>query len=216
MQVAAHHTNTCLVLRHQFINGFAGDRGHDGDQVGFFRPILWIKHKSTLTVSLRFANLLHDGVRTICACTHPNGLIARIQHGVPSTGPVKLMRDMSLGADLLIFLVPSVRLITRAAAVSKIMGSGTGKNGVSKVLLNVVTTDCVNSRCCFWSSPTGTADVAKKRTEKYTTSAAVRLNGANSAHHYPQLCTEECPLPSTQDTKTSLTWQHCDLTLTFA
>ena len=66
------------------------------------------------------------------------------------------MRDWSEGSDLLIFLVPSRRLITRVAA-PKISGSVTGKkSGALKSLLNLMAMSRVSSRCCFWSSPTGT------------------------------------------------------------
>ena len=76
-----------------------------------------------------------------------------------------LMRDMSEGSDFDIFLVPSRRLMTRVAG-PMITGSGCGKNRPSskpaalmaspKSLLNFWAMSRVSSRCCFWSSPTGT------------------------------------------------------------
>ena len=66
------------------------------------------------------------------------------------------MRDWSDGSDLLIFLVPSRRLMTRVAS-PKISGSVSGKkSGAPKSLLNFWAMSRVSSRCCFWSSPTGT------------------------------------------------------------
>ena len=63
---------------------------------------------------------------------------------------------MSLSSDLDIFLVPSRKLITRVA-VPMITGSGWGKkSGTPKSLLNLAAMSRASSRCCFWSSPTGT------------------------------------------------------------
>mmetsp|Transcript_19196 Transcript_19196/g.44463 ORF Transcript_19196/g.44463 Transcript_19196/m.44463 type:complete len:207 (+) Transcript_19196:93-713(+) len=82
-----------------------------------------------------------------------------------------LIREPSAGSLLDILEVPSVRLMTRAPSL-RIMASGstkTGRDGTPAALqrflywfplqnksLNRRTTSRVNSRCCLWSSPTGT------------------------------------------------------------
>src|SRR4051794_18844775 len=82
-----------------------------------------------------------------------------------SASSVKLMRELSDASDFDIFLVPSRKLMTRVAG-PVIKGSGSGKNRPSlapwlriesaKSLLNFCAMSRDSSRCCFWSSPTGT------------------------------------------------------------
>ena len=66
-----------------------------------------------------------------------------------------LMRLMSEGSDLLIFLAPSRSDMTRVAS-PKMSGSVSGKTSTPTSLLNFWAMSRVSSRCCFWSSPTGT------------------------------------------------------------
>ena len=79
----------------------------------------------------------------------------RILSATVSASSVRLIRDMSDGSDFDIFLVPSRSDITRVAA-PPITGSGRGKKSTPKSLLNFAAMSRVSSRCCFWSSPTGT------------------------------------------------------------
>ncbi len=71
------------------------------------------------------------------------------------------MRDISLASDLDIFFVPSLRLIMRMAAPSVTRGSGRGKHGDPTALLKDVAMERASSKCCLWSSPTGTAGVGE-------------------------------------------------------
>jgi hypothetical protein len=82
-----------------------------------------------------------------------------MQPGVrPATSsPVKSILESSLVSDLDIFLVPSLRLIMRMAASLDTIASGNGKNGVPTAWLKEVAMRRASSRCCRWSSPTGTA-----------------------------------------------------------
>ena len=88
----------------------------------------------------------------------------RIFCAIVSASSVRLMRELSDASDFDIFLVPSRRLITRVAG-PWITGSVSGKNASpnpraridsAKSLLNFCAMSRVSSRCCFWSSPTGT------------------------------------------------------------
>ncbi len=81
-----------------------------------------------------------------------------------SASSVRLMRELSEASDFDIFLVPSRRLMTRVAA-PVITGFGIGKYtplwpcaamDSEKSLLNFCEMSRHSSRCCFWSSPTGT------------------------------------------------------------
>ncbi len=74
-----------------------------------------------------------------------------------SASSVRLIRLRSDGSDFDIFLEPSRNDITRVASPS-ISGSGRGKkSGAPKSRLNLAAMSRASSRCCFWSSPTGTA-----------------------------------------------------------
>ena len=93
---------------------------------------------------------------------------------IVSASSVRLMRERSEGSDFDIFFDPSRRLMMRAAG-PPITGSVIGKKPSTvssptfistptpssamrpeKSLLNFWAMSRVNSRCCFWSSPTGT------------------------------------------------------------
>ena len=66
------------------------------------------------------------------------------------------MREKSDSSDFDIFFVPSRKLITRVPG-PVITGSGNGKkSGAEKSRLNFCAMSRESSRCCFWSSPTGT------------------------------------------------------------
>ena len=81
----------------------------------------------------------------------------RILAAMASASSVRLMRLWSEGSDLLILAEPSRRDITRVAG-PWITGSGCGKKpGAPKSVLNLAAMSRVSSRCCFWSSPTGTS-----------------------------------------------------------
>ena len=81
----------------------------------------------------------------------------RILAAMVSASSVRLMRDWSEGSDLDILAAPSRRDMTRVAG-PWIRGSGRGKKpGALKSLLNLPAMSRVSSRCCFWSSPTGTS-----------------------------------------------------------
>ncbi len=68
---------------------------------------------------------------------------------------VRLMRLMSDGSDFDILAVPSRSDMIRAAAGGMI-GSGKVNSSTAKSVLNLVAMSRASSRCCFWSSPTGT------------------------------------------------------------
>ena len=63
---------------------------------------------------------------------------------------------MSEASDFDIFFVPSRSDMMRVAGPC-VIGSGMGKKSATpKSLLNLMAMSRVSSRCCFWSSPTGT------------------------------------------------------------
>jgi hypothetical protein len=82
-----------------------------------------------------------------------------------SASSVRLILELSDASDFDIFLVPSRSDMTRVAG-PVIIGSGRGKSRPSakpwlriespKSLLNFCAMSRDSSRCCFWSSPTGT------------------------------------------------------------
>ncbi len=74
---------------------------------------------------------------------------------IVSASSVMFIREYSEGSDLLIFAVPSRSDMTRVAG-PKISGSGIGNKSTPKSPLNFWAMSRANSRCCFWSSPTGT------------------------------------------------------------
>ena len=53
-------------------------------------------------------------------------------------------------------LFEGVDWVFHLAAESRIIGSTIGKKSTPKSLLNFFATSRESSRCCFWSSPTGT------------------------------------------------------------
>ena len=82
-------------------------------------------------------------------------LARRILSAIVSASSVRLIRDCSDGSDLDIFLVPSRSDMTRVAS-PRIIGSGSGNSSTAKRRLNEPAMSRASSRCCFWSSPTGT------------------------------------------------------------
>ena len=92
-------------------------------------------------------------------------LALRIFLAMVSASSVMVMRDISDGSDLLILFWPLRKDITRVAG-PWMSGSGCGKNKPSSIpvaiiaslksTLNFWAMSRESSRCCFWSSPTGT------------------------------------------------------------